>query len=197
MRELKLARGARVLDVFTGSGALAVAAGLAGASSVTAVDLLRRAALNARVNGWLNGISVSALRGDLFEPVRDERFDLILANPPYLPGPSEELPRRGPSVAWEGGRDGRALIDRLCGEAADHLRPGGNLLLVQSSLSGERETLDALSFGGLRPEVVARVRGPLGPVAASRAELLEARGSLRAGEREEELLVIHAIAPGP
>ncbi|HEX8052467.1 MAG TPA: 50S ribosomal protein L11 methyltransferase, partial [Thermoleophilaceae bacterium] len=53
MRDRGLARDARVLDVFTGSGVLAVAAALAGAREVTAVDVSRRAALCARVNGRL------------------------------------------------------------------------------------------------------------------------------------------------
>jgi len=194
MGERGLARGARVLDMFTGTGALAIAAALDGARDVSAVDVSRRAVLNTRVNARLNGVRVRALWGDMFGPVFGERFDLILANPPYVPGAGTELPTDGAERAWEGGTDGRALLDRLCDEAREHLAPGGTLLVVQSSISGERQTLDRLAATGLEPEVVARERGPLGPVVAKRADLLERRGILAPGQREEELLVFEAVA---
>ena len=192
MRERGLARGARVLDVFTGTGVIAVMAGREGAASVTAVDISRRAALCARVNGRINGTRVRGLAGDLFEPVRGERFDLITANPPYVPSAEDELPASGAARAWEGGRDGRLLVDRFSERAAEHLAPGGTVLMVVSSLTGEEGTLAALRDGGLTPSVVARHRGPLGPLVSARAELLERRGLLAPGQREEEILVIQA-----
>jgi release factor glutamine methyltransferase len=192
MRERGLARGASVLDVFTGSGVIAVAAGLAGARSVTAVDVSRRAAFCAAVNGRLNGTRVRGLRGDLFDPVAGRRFDLITANPPYVPSAGDAIPDSGAARAWEGGPDGRALVARFAARAAGHLAPGGTALMVVSSLTGEQETLAALEAGGLAPDVVARHRGPLGPIVAARAELLERRGVLAPGQREEEMLVISA-----
>ena len=194
MRQNDLARGASVLDVFTGSGVLAVAAALAGARDVTAVDISRRAVLTARLNARLNRVRVKALRGDIFEPVGQRRFDLVLANPPYVPGQSDDLPARGAARAWEAGRDGRALLDRFCPAVAAHLTPGGRVLIVQSSLSGERETLAALAAGGLEPEVLVRRTGGLGPIVSARAAALEERGLLAPGEREEELLVIEGRA---
>jgi release factor glutamine methyltransferase len=193
IRDHDLARGASVLDVFTGSGVLAVAAALAGARDVTAVDLSRRAVVTARLNARLNGVRVRALRGDVFEPVDGRRFDLILANPPYVPG-DPELPARGVARAWEGGRDGRALLDRFCPAVAGHLAPHGRVLVVQSSLSGERETLAALSASGLDAQVLVRRRGPLGPIISARAAELESRGLLAPGQREEEVLVIEGRA---
>lgn len=186
MRRRRLAPGARVLDVFTGSGALAVAAAREGAREVVAVDVSRRALLSARRNARRNGVRVHTLRGDLFAPVAGERFELILANPPYVPGASDALPRAGARRAWEGGRDGRLLLDRLCAEAAAHLRSGGTLLLVQSSLCGTDATLARLVAGGLRPQLVARERGPLGPLMRA---ALGAEAPL-----EEDLLVIAARA---
>jgi release factor glutamine methyltransferase len=194
LRERGLARGASVLDVFTGSGVIAVAAAREGARDVTAVDLSRRAVATVRLNARRNGVRVRALRGDLFAPVGAERFDLILANPPYLPG-DDELPRAGAARAWEGGAGGRALVDRLCDRARDRLAPGGRLLLVQSSLTGEAETLGRLAAAGLRAAVLARRRGPLGPLARARSRALEAGGRLGRGCDEEELLVIAAEEP--
>ena len=192
MRAEGLARGARVLDVFTGSGALAISAALAGAVEATAVDITRRAVLNARLNARLNRVRVRVLRGDLFSPVGRERFDLILANPPYIPSATDALPRGGPAIAWDAGRDGRLLLDRLCAEAHSRLEPGGTLLIVHSELPGEAATLDALRAGGLSAEVVQRRRGGLGPVVSERSEMLERQGLLPPGAQEEEMLVFRA-----
>lgn len=194
LREHDLARGRSVLDVFTGSGVLAVAAALGGAREVTAIDLSRRAVLTTRLNARLNGVRVEALRGDIFRPVDGRRFDLIVANPPYVPSESDEVPARGAARAWEAGRDGRALLNRFCPAVAAHLSDGGRVLIVQSSLSGERETLAALAQAGLQAEVFVRRRGGLGPIVAARAESLEARGLLAPGEREEDVLVIQGRA---
>jgi len=190
MRERSLAVGARVLELFAGSGAVAVAAAREGAAEVTVVDVSRRALATAWLNARRNGARLRLRRGDLFAPVAGERFDLILANPPYVPSPDDALPRSGAARAWEGGGDGRLLLDRLCAEAPAHLAPGGTLLLVQSAICGEQATLARLAAAGLRAERVAAERGPLGPLMRERAPLLEARGLLAPGQREEELLVL-------
>lgn len=193
MRERGLAHHAAALDLFTGSGVIAIAAAREGARRVTAIDLSRRALASTRVNAWRNDVGerVRTLRGDLFAPVAGERFDLITANPPYLPG-AEELPRAGAARAWEGGGDGRQLVDRLCDGVREHLNPGGSLLLVQSTLTGEQETLERLADGGLDGSVIVRRRGPLGPLARERVKLLRERGRLAHDSDEEELLVILA-----
>src|SRR5687768_17156161 len=76
--------GDSVLDPFTGSGVLALAAAREGADA-TAVDISRRAVICARVNAWLNGVSVRTVRSSTLDPLNGRRFDLIAANPPYLP----------------------------------------------------------------------------------------------------------------
>lgn len=188
--------GSRVLDVCTGSGALAVAAARNGAGEVTAVDSSHRAVLVARLNARLNRVRIQALRGDLFDPVRGRRFDTIVSNPPYVPAAHDALPTRGPARAWDAGRDGRALVDRIAEEASPLLRPRGALLLIQSSVTGVTATLERLVRSGLDDVcVVARRRGPLGPLLGKRAEQLEAQGLLRPGEREEELVAISARRP--
>jgi release factor glutamine methyltransferase len=188
----ELRPGATVLDVCTGSGAIAVSAALAGARAVTAIDVSRRAVLSARLNARVNGVRVRSLRGDLLAPVAGERFDVIVSNPPYLPAAGDALPRAGPARAWDAGRDGRALLDRICDAAPAHLAPGGVLMLVHSSLTGEEGTVSRLAAHGLEVDVIERRRGALGPLLAARAERLEARGLLRPGQREEEMLVVRA-----
>jgi len=180
--------GARVVEPFTGSGIVAVATALAGAGSVTAIDISRRAVACAHLNARLNGARVQALRGDMLAPVAGRVFDLIVANPPYLPGTLDKP--RGAARAWEGGADGRSLIDRLCREAPAHLAPGGELLIVHSSLCGVDATLARLEAGGLDGELLASLRGPLGPLLADRAPELEAGGLLDPGRRDEDLVFI-------
>ena len=195
LREQTLPPRASVLDLCTGSGLLAVCAARRGARQVTAVDVSRRALLSARLNARLNGVRVRARRGSLFEPLGDERFDAIVANPPYVPAETDDLPERGPERAWDAGRDGRTLLDRLLDEAPAHLRPGGFLLVVHSSVIGREETLRRMVAGGLHADVVARSRGPLGPLLSARAPTLEARGLLPPGQRHEDVLVFRGGMP--
>jgi release factor glutamine methyltransferase len=170
-----------------------VAAARGGAAEVTAVDVSRRAVVSTRLNARLNGVRVRALRGDLFSPVRGMDFDTVVSNPPYVPADADFLPRRGLARAWDAGRDGRVLIDRIIDEAAAVLRPRGLLLLVQSSVTDVSATVERLVGAGLGDvKVVERRRGPLGPLLSSRAEELERRGLLRPGEREEEIVAIRA-----
>jgi release factor glutamine methyltransferase len=183
--------GARVLDLCSGSGALAIRAALAGQRVVTAVDVSRLAVLTIRLNAALNRVRVRALRGDLFSPVAGERFDAIVSNPPYVPSRPSTQTRAG-ARAWDGGPDGRALIDRICDRVRAHLRPGGLLLLVHSSLLGVEPTLAALRANGLAVDVPARERGPLGPLMNGRRAHLEAAGMLQPGQHEEDVVVVRA-----
>ena len=180
--------GARALDLCSGSGALAIRA--ARRAETTAVDVSRRSVATIRLNAALNGVRVRAVRGDLLDAVAGERFDAIVSNPPYVPAPSEALPARGPERAWDAGRDGRALLDRICAQAPDHLRPGGVLLVVHSSLLGYERTAALLSEGGLQVDLAAQERGPLGPLMNGRRPHLEAEGLLEPGEEEEDVLVV-------
>jgi|SRR5688572_18360673 len=183
-------RGGAVLDVCTGSGAIAVAAARAGAGSVTAVDVSARAVLTARLNARLNGVRIEALRGDLLDAVPGRRFDVIVSNPPYLPSDEDGLPARGRARHTEAGSSGRALLDRLIEAAPGHLAPGGVLLVTHSSVNGEAATLERMRAAGLQPAVAERRRGALGPLLAARAPQLEAKGLLARGERSEDVLVV-------
>ncbi|MGW0522926.1 HemK2/MTQ2 family protein methyltransferase [Crossiella sp. NPDC003009] len=184
--------GARVLDVGTGSGALAEAAAIAGAAEVTAIDVSRRAVLTARLRTLWHWPRVRVRRGDMRFCLRGKEFDLVLANPPYVPAARPALPERGPARAWDAGLDGRALLDPLCARAPELLAPKGTMLLVQSAFAGTEDTLLRLRGGGLKAAVVARDRIPYGPVMRERADWLVRNGFADPGEDEEELVVIRA-----
>ncbi|CAL9283880.1 Release factor glutamine methyltransferase [Streptomyces sp. enrichment culture] len=194
LREEAPPPGARVLDVGTGSGALALEAARQGAE-VTAVDVSRQAVWTARLNAWLSRLPVRIRRGNLFAPVRGRAYDLILANPPYVPAPEDGRGPRGRARAWDAGSDGRLLLDRICRDAPVLLRPGGLLLLVHSALSGPDRTLELLRAAGLKAEVIRRRRVPFGPVLRSREDWLRRRGLLAPADDKEELVVIRAERP--
>jgi release factor glutamine methyltransferase len=190
------AAGRRVLDIGTGSGALALAASRAGARSVTAVDLSLRSVAATWLNCRLHRAPVKVRRGDLFAPVGDQRFDLIVANPPYVPAETATLPRFGVARCWDAGVDGRTVLDRICDGAAERLTSDGVLLLVHSSVCGVEVTVRRLAGRGLPAEVIRRARVPFGPVMQARAGMLESRGLIASGDRYEELVVVAARRAG-
>jgi release factor glutamine methyltransferase len=136
-RQLREDRSApcRVLDLCTGSGAIAIALAkeLPGAT-VIATEVSSDAVAIAKKNAERNAVAdrVDVRLGDLFAPV-DGKFDLIVANPPYIasaviPTLSAEV-RREPRVALDGGPDGLVFYDRICSSARGYVVPGGWLVV--------------------------------------------------------------------
>lgn len=119
------------LDLCTGSGIQAVLAARH-ANHVVAVDINPRAVECARFNAQTSSLAnLEVAAGDLFEPVRDQCFDLITANPPFVPSPLDHLRFR------DGGRSGEEIQKRIVGGLPDHLAPGGVAQMVTEL--GERD----------------------------------------------------------
>jgi ribosomal protein L3 glutamine methyltransferase len=136
-----------VLDLCTGSGCLAVlAAGAFRNAAIDAVDISRDALEVAARNVAEYGLDdrVTLHRGDLFGPIGDRRYDLIISNPPYVDAEGmAELPREcraEPKLAFDGGADGLDMIRRILQEAERHLTPEGGLLC---EIGRGRERLEA------------------------------------------------------
>lgn len=148
--------GERVLDLGTGCGILGILSALRGAR-VLATDIDPASIRCAKRNAERHGVAhrMEFRRGDLFDPVGGETFDLILFNPPYLPR-SGRLDGDPVGRSCEGGPDGRAVIERFLNSVCAHLHPGGRLMLVQSSLSAPELTAKRLFELGFRVETVEK-----------------------------------------
>ena len=124
-----------VLDLCTGSGCLAILAAMRFPNAkVDAADLSKDALAVARKNVALHRMQrrVRLVQGDLFAPLQGKRYDLIIANPPYVDAKGmRSLPpecRHEPALAFDGGKDGIAIVRRIIEQAGRHLTPAGGLL---------------------------------------------------------------------
>ncbi|OBC10519.1 methylase [Mycobacterium sp. 852013-50091_SCH5140682] len=189
--------GCSVVDLGTGSGVVAVAAAQLGARSVTAFDICPNAVRCARGNALAAGVNIHVRLGSWTQALECEPFDLVVCNPPYVPSGAEAdtgsiPPWAGPMAAWDGGEDGRLVLDPLCATVPQMLSDDGSLLLVQSEFSDIGKSVTLLREAGLKTKIVAVQSIPFGPVLSAHAAELEASGRLTAGRRHELLAVIRA-----
>ncbi len=169
-------RQLRILDLCTGSGCilLSLLHFIPGASGL-GTDISARALEAAEANAAALGLEERAhfARGDMWEPAGDERFDLIVSNPPYIP--TGVIPTLEPEVrcgepyaALDGGEDGLDFYRIIVRRAAKHLRPGGFLFLesgfdeakaIQKLLieQGFEDIRIDQDYGGLDRVVSARI----------------------------------------
>ena len=137
----------RVADICTGSGCLAILSALHFPNSqVDAVDLSPEALEVARINVDLYGLQdrLKLHQGDLMAPLLDQKYDIIISNPPYVDAASmDALPdeyRHEPEMALAGGNDGLDLVHTLLRQAAKTLNPGGWLIV---EIGHNRGVMDA------------------------------------------------------
>ena len=157
LRALPERMPARVLDVGTGAGTIALLAAARGAERVVATDVSARAVAMARLNARLNGRTIECVQGDLLAPTGGERFDLVVSQPPFV-----TQPLGGATVAYlHGGAAGDEIALRLFAELPAAIAPGGRALAF----------VEALRRAG--PPLTARVRAALGAAPLDLLLLLE------------------------
>jgi release factor glutamine methyltransferase len=138
----------RIVDVGTGSGAIAVAlAHRLPHAQIAATDISSRALAIAEENAKRNGVAIRFLLGDLLAQVAEERFEMIVSNPPYVPATdratlSVEVREYEPALALFAGDDGINVYRRLIPAAFDALTPGGFVVLEIGY--GQSTAVDAL-----------------------------------------------------
>ena len=172
IEEAKARGGAKVLDLCTGSGAVAVAAAKNSPADVTASDISQAAAEVARANALNAGVNVRVLTGDMFAPVKGERFDIIVCNPPYIPHADiaeleEKVRKFEPLSALDGGADGLDFYRVLAREVDAHLNDGGVLLLEFGA--GQADALKEM-FGAYAVTVYKDMQGTERILRAERKE---------------------------
>ncbi len=144
----------RILDLCCGSGCIGITMALSlPRSSVTLTDISPEAVSVSSGNAERLNAPVRILQGDLFNPVKNEVFDLIISNPPYIP--SEECPllqeevRFEPSLALDGGKDGLDFYRRIASMSAARLVPGG-LLMMELGFGQASAVVNLLAAAGMK-----------------------------------------------
>ena len=170
---LKFAREARrVLDVGTGSGALAVTLQLEMGAGVWATDISAAAASVAVENAGKLGARIGVIVCDLMDALASHSMDLVVSNPPYVPETAREGLQREvrdwePPAALFAGPSGFDLYDRIVADAPRVLRPGGWLVMelgfgsleqVREMLSGWRDVRVEPDLAGIPRVIAARPR---------------------------------------
>ncbi len=168
--------GKRVLDLGCGLGPISIVMAMAGASHVWAIDLMRRACELAQFNSRLNGVSqkISVLNGNLFEPVRGMKFDLIVDDVSGVAAQVAKLSRWFPDEVPLGGEDGASFTVQMLTSARSHLSSQGQLYFPVLSLSNRKRIVDTArgAFGDQLHRVAER-QIPFSPELKANADQLE------------------------
>jgi release factor glutamine methyltransferase len=153
----RLPQNGSVLDMGTGSGAIAVAiAHTRPDTRVAAIDLSATALAVARQNAVRNGTSVVFLQSDWYDAVENRRFDVIAANPPYIVKDDVHLSqgdlRFEPIDALTDHADGLSALRTIIDGASQHLAPGGWVLMEHGydQAAAVRELLRAQGFSDVQ-----------------------------------------------
>ncbi|NOQ38259.1 methyltransferase [archaeon] len=149
--------GSRVLEVGCGTGIIAIA--LSGrAASVVACDINLHAVDVCKRNAARNKVkNVEVVGSDLFSGVSG-RFDLIVFNTPYLPQDSGETVSGEINHAWDGGADGRKVIERFLSGVSLHLSSSGKVIFLESSLSDYGKSVKYLESEGFNVRIINRLK---------------------------------------
>ena len=175
---LPLPQEGAMLDLCTGSGVAALLSGHR-ARRVVAIDIAGRSTAFARFNAWLNAMpQLEVIEGDLYKPLGDERFQWVLAHPPYVPT------FRPTAIFRDGGELGDAVVRQIAEGLARHLEVGGTLYMVCLGMdTGE----------GLFEERVRRWMGPQGKA----FDIIFATAQVKTVEAFSETLAEGAIYADP
>lgn len=162
---LDISAGETVLEIGCGSGVVSIHCARYGADVVCG-DINPAAVRLTRANAERNGVILEAVETDVFSGI-DGVFDTIIFNLPYLPVQEEgELAK-----AWSGGTDGMGPLPRLVEDAPNHLRDGGRIVIVVSSLMDQTKLEAMLAHCNVK--VIAEL-----PLFFERLRVLEIRFSL-------------------
>jgi len=159
-------RQPEILDIGTGSGCIAVSVAyyLPGCR-LTAVDISPGALEVARANARRNGVEnrIDFIESDLFEAIKNKKFDIIVSNPPYIPHEEIPLLQREvavyePRLALDGGKDGMDFYRRIINEGDKALNPGG-ILAFEVGIGQARAVADLMNKKFSRVKIIKDFSG--------------------------------------
>jgi release factor glutamine methyltransferase len=121
-----------VLDIGTGSGAIAITLSKETGAKLTAVDVSLKALEIAKKNAELNNANIEFIHSDLFDNISDFKFDIIVSNPPYIESSvietlDDEVRLNEPILALDGGEDGLEFYRKIINQAPGYLKANGKL----------------------------------------------------------------------
>lgn len=151
----KRSKQVEVLDMCTGSGAVAITIGLLTDADVTASDISSEALVLAGENATIHNVGISFVKSDLFVDI-SAKYDVITVNPPYISsedivGLAGQVKNYEPLIALDGGKDGLDFYRRISADYEKYLHPGGTIILevgkdqmeqVSSFFSGKKEIFE-------------------------------------------------------
>jgi methylase of polypeptide subunit release factors len=151
-----MVRGARVLEIGSGSGVVLAALGALGAASLCGIDIEEDAVTSGMLllDGLGHGKAAEFHQGDMWLPVGARRFDLIVANLPHFPM-TDDVAVSGRLPTWSaGGADGRRLLDPFLEGLGEHLVPGGRAFITHNAFVGVERSRAILAGIGFALQVV-------------------------------------------
>jgi methylase of polypeptide subunit release factors len=154
-RRCALVKGANVLEIGSGSGVVLAALGDLGAGSLCGIDIEEDAVTSGilLLDELGHGELAEFHQGDMWRPVGERRFDLVVANLPHFPMTDSEVPGRMPT--WSaGGADGRRLLDAFLEGLAAHLGPDGHAFITHNAFVGVDRSRAVIARAGLALEIV-------------------------------------------
>jgi len=181
-------RGAHALEIGSGSGVVLAALGALGAASLSGVDIEEEAVSSSALllDDLGHGETSRVHCGDMWEPLGDRRFDLVVANLPHFP--MAHRPLAGRRATWSsGGPDGRELLDPFLDGLGRHLAPGGRAIITHNAFISLDRSRERVASHGLS---LATALSTLVYIPAEKLSLLTA-SILRA----EEGRTIHRYGP--
>ena len=145
--------GMCILEVGTGTGFVSAVLKANFNVEIVSTDISPYAARCARSNG------IEVIRTDMFSGLKSGPiFDMIIFNPPYLPTSDEEKVSGWLNYAFDGGMDGRVVVERFVDEAGKYLARNGLILLLVSSLTGIEHVKTKMESVGFYVSIVGRTR---------------------------------------
>ena len=150
-----------VLDLGTGSGAIAIAVKKLTNAKVTAVDISDKAIKLAKLNASKNNAEIEFILSDMFDGVGNRKFDVIISNPPYIKSDDiqtldTEVKSFEPILALDGGNDGLDYYRKIFQNASKHLENCG-VLYLECGINQAQEIADI--FSGYETEIFKDING--------------------------------------